>query len=418
MAKAENTNLSEYYLRDAAGSDLGVIDLQNNKVEWYVFGLDRTAKIIPGNKQTATLLPVGQTTATFTKTATDPFDDPYKVFANTALDSIQFYIYDHLGNTRLTYFANKPASSWRYHLTNAIDYYPYGKTMKTYNLNTAERYQSTGHERDTETGWDHRLARLYDADVGRFLAVDPMAEKRIWLNPYNYMKGSPISRIDPTGALDTKYEDELTGELIEDVDDGINQTVKVNKEQYTYMKDKMTSAGLDMNKKTDAFVFTMLYERWSEVSGTSIKFNVSLEDPNFNSEKKSNFYISNIDINKTTQRLTLTWSGEAPVNLGTKSVISTGKYDIRSPNGNFSVWWRSPNKSSNMSLNTHPEATFAIKYDGHRATHFYPSVPPYPASGGCSRIQKESFAATIWTFSQVENTEVKVHGIWSGHQKK
>jgi RHS repeat-associated protein len=174
-----------------------------------------------------------------TKTATDPFDDPYKVFANTALDSIQFYIYDHLGNTRLTYFANKPASSWRYHLVNVMDYYPYGKTLKTYNLNTAERYQSTGHERDTETGWDYRLARLYDADVGRFLGVDPLASERSWLNPYNYVQGSPVIRVDPDGALDGWIQDD-NGQVFWDSNtnsqEEFNQNYK-GKNDYSYVSD-------------------------------------------------------------------------------------------------------------------------------------------------------------------------------------
>jgi len=249
-------------------------------------------------------------------------------------------------------------------------------------------------------------------------SVDPMVDERPWISPYNFVQNNPILRIDPNGALDTKYEDEVTGELIEDVDDGISQTVKVNNEQYSYMKKKASNIGLDVNKKEDAFVFTMLYERWSEVKGTSIRFNVTSEDPNFDSEKKSNFYINNIDVNKTKQRLKLTWTGDAPVNLGTSSVISTGSTDSRSPSGDYTVWWRSPNKSSNMSLNEWPEATFAVKYDGNRASHYYPSVPAYPASHGCTRIQKESFAAIIWTFSKVGNTKVKVDGIWPGHVKK
>jgi RHS repeat-associated protein len=102
-----------------------------------------------------------------------------------------------------------------------MDYYPYGKALKSYNLNTAERYQSTGHERDTETGWDYRLARLYDADVGRFLGVDPLAGERSWLNPYNYVQNNPIMRVDPDGVLDGDYFDKEGNHLGNDgIDDG------------------------------------------------------------------------------------------------------------------------------------------------------------------------------------------------------
>jgi hypothetical protein len=36
----------------------------------------------------------------------------------------------------------------------------------------------------------------------RWLSVDPMAKERSWLSPYNFVQNNPISRVDPTGALD------------------------------------------------------------------------------------------------------------------------------------------------------------------------------------------------------------------------
>jgi RHS repeat-associated core domain len=45
-------------------------------------------------------------------------------------------------------------------------------------------------------------ARYYDAEVGRFLSVDPVGVKAgdgFSFNRYSYANGNPIMRIDPDG---------------------------------------------------------------------------------------------------------------------------------------------------------------------------------------------------------------------------
>ena len=46
----------------------------------------------------------------------------------------------------------------------------------------------------------------------RFLSADPMAAKRDWLTPYNYVQNNPLIRIDPTGKTDFKLN-EKTGDI-------------------------------------------------------------------------------------------------------------------------------------------------------------------------------------------------------------
>jgi RHS repeat-associated protein len=58
---------------------------------------------------------------------------------------------------------------------------------------------TTQHERDVETGYDNRGARLYDSETGRFIGIDPMAGKFAAWSPYNYVLGNPILMIDPSG---------------------------------------------------------------------------------------------------------------------------------------------------------------------------------------------------------------------------
>lgn len=79
------------------------------------------------------------------------------------------------------------------------DYYPYGSILRQHINGAQEKYLTTHHERDQETGLDYRGARYYDSDVARFLSLDPaQAEYPAW-SSYAYVLGNPISLIDPDG---------------------------------------------------------------------------------------------------------------------------------------------------------------------------------------------------------------------------
>ncbi|MNU74912.1 hypothetical protein D3C71_644250 [compost metagenome] len=112
------------------------------------------------------------------------------------LDISIFQIDDHLGNTRVAYI---PTPTSNPYIINAVDYYPYGKVLREYDNGAGDRYLSTQHERDRETGLDYRGARYYDSDVARFLSLDPLAAKYPMLSAYNYVGGNPVMLIDPDG---------------------------------------------------------------------------------------------------------------------------------------------------------------------------------------------------------------------------
>ncbi len=148
------------------------------------------------------------------------FPFAYTYPANTALDQVTYYAHDHLGNLRVAFTPvvdcsnptgtepdpglNHPNSSFT--LDQVVDYFPYGKILRQYvNSGGPERYLSTQHERDQETGLDYRGARYYDSDIGRFLSLDPLGghEVQVDKSPYMYVWGNPVSNTDPDGRCPT-----------------------------------------------------------------------------------------------------------------------------------------------------------------------------------------------------------------------
>lgn len=126
---------------------------------------------------------------------------------DTLVGNLKFFVKDHLGNTRITYipFLEQDAVTQNcavnYFFVSVVDYYPYGKNLRSWFNDGHERFQSTEHERDLETGLDYRGARYYDGEYARFLGVDPLAGVQLDLGPYNYVNGNPVLLVDPDGRM-------------------------------------------------------------------------------------------------------------------------------------------------------------------------------------------------------------------------
>ncbi|MDN3580539.1 RHS repeat domain-containing protein, partial [Mucilaginibacter flavus] len=111
-----------------------------------------------------------------------------------------FYEYalkDHLGNTRVLIGQDGQVAQ-------QTDYYAFGMEMNRGGMvapNPDNKYKYNGKEMQDDLAinlYDYG-ARFYDPVLGRWTAIDPMAEKYPRLSAYNYGVNNPIRFIDPNG---------------------------------------------------------------------------------------------------------------------------------------------------------------------------------------------------------------------------
>jgi len=118
----------------------------------------------------------------------------------------EYALTDHLGNNRLSFDIYSGAAR----RIQRDNYYPFGKTFASYTVGTRNNYLYNGKEfQDGLVQYDYG-ARFYDAVVGRWNVVDPMAFKYTSLSPYNYTMNNPLRFIDPDGR-------EIIGITIDDI---------------------------------------------------------------------------------------------------------------------------------------------------------------------------------------------------------
>ena len=103
-----------------------------------------------------------------------------------------YYLQDHQGNNRVV---TDQAGA----VEEVNHYYPFGGTFAS--TSSVQPYKYNGKELDRKGGldWYDYGARMYDAALGRWHVVDPMADKDYSWSVYVYCQNNTIKYIDPDG---------------------------------------------------------------------------------------------------------------------------------------------------------------------------------------------------------------------------
>jgi len=163
-----------------------------------------------------------------------------------------FYYYyhkDHLGNNREVW---KAAYSINGTVTPAAvvqqtSYYQSGLPWSDGSGVSAQPYKYNGKEFVEMHGLDtyDYGARGYYPALGRFMTVDPMAEKRPWESPYVYCGNNPVNRVDPTGMI---WDDQNAADnLKKKADEKILKLNEINNK----LTESLTTLNYTEDQKTD-----------------------------------------------------------------------------------------------------------------------------------------------------------------------
>ena len=115
-------------------------------------------------------------------------------YVTLADSKYHYYLKDHQGNNRVV--INQSGT-----VEETNHYYPFGGVFAA--TNNVQPYKYNGKEFDNKNGlnWYDYGARHYDAALGRFVTVDPLAEQDYAVSPYTYCGNNPVLRIDKDGRI-------------------------------------------------------------------------------------------------------------------------------------------------------------------------------------------------------------------------
>jgi len=135
----------------------------------------------------------------------------------------QYKIADHLGNTVVLFedlvqdgeIVTEGSTTDPIEVLQRNLYYPFGlvlwNAVGIQETDPEMNYLYNGKELESDLGLDMHFYgfRMYDAAIGRFPSVDPIADHFAFVSPFNYAENSPVRYIDLWGLQKAEKEDDL-----------------------------------------------------------------------------------------------------------------------------------------------------------------------------------------------------------------
>jgi len=135
----------------------------------------------------------------------------------------EYTIKDHLGNARVNFRANGAAITF----LEELHYYPFGLLMEGIGTaaTTQNKYRYNGKELNDDFGLNlsDYGARWYDAALGRWWSVDPLAEKTPRWSSYHYGFDNPLRFVDPNGMESEAFGPNYSQKFSEQYEQGQQQ---------------------------------------------------------------------------------------------------------------------------------------------------------------------------------------------------
>ena len=193
------------------------------------------------------------------------------------------YIYSSNSTSREVNFDNLKAVHYGGDLQSEFHYYPFGLSINLSQafgateaplLFTSQQFERGEFSDGKGLNLYDFEARMYEVQIGRWGAVDPLAEEAVNQSPHNYALNNPIILVDHDGRSAAPVVDQY-GNLLGVDSEGWTGTTIVMYEKYFTDKMKHTDA-LEKETKLDEYgkAINIKEEVWDEIvknGGTEMK---------------------------------------------------------------------------------------------------------------------------------------------------